>query len=91
MANHLLAGGVMPTLKEMSERCPILIAKGLGICVRFNAWASRTMGDADIHVPYASLTTACEVLARMGWVPYYGLTYDTLLHRVSLRREFMEF
>src|SRR4051794_30993932 len=49
--NNLLARESLPAIEALDQKCPVLIAKGLAICVRFGAWSSRTMGDADIHVP----------------------------------------
>ncbi len=89
--NHLLAREALPTVEKLGESTPVLIAKGLSICARFETWSVRTMGDADVHVPYESLPAALDILAAMGWTPQYGLTIDSLLHRTALRRSSWNF
>jgi hypothetical protein len=89
--NHLLAQESVPTIAALSERCPVLIAKGLAMCIRHDAWSSRMMGDADVHVPYSSLATAADILARNGWTPHYGMTWESLVHRSALRRSSWNF
>lgn len=78
-------------IAELSRSCPVLLTKGLGMLVRFEAWSSRSMADIDIHVPPSALGAALDVLARAGWKPCYGMTFESLRHRSSLRRESWNF
>ena len=89
--NHLQAHGCLPIIEELSQHSPVLLTKGMGICIRFAAWSSRVMGDVDIHVTLQSLEKVCEVLARSGWSPKYGMTRASLVHRSSLRRDSWNF
>jgi hypothetical protein len=84
--NRLMAHETLPILREMSLHTQVLLTKGVAMCVRFDAWSSRAMGDIDIHVPAAALTKVCEILSQSGWVPHYGMTWASLEHRSSLRR-----
>jgi hypothetical protein len=85
--NKLLAHGSLPVIAELNQHCPVILAKGAAVCIRFDAWASRAMGDIDIHVPLLCLEKACEVFAGSGWTPKYGMTWASLAHRSSLRRD----
>src|SRR5579871_4748037 len=49
------------------------------------------MGDADVHVPSSSLETAADILRGLGWVPKYGMTWESLVHRTALRRSSWNF
>jgi|SRR5579862_748276 len=89
--NTLLAHGSLAIIDELSRQVSVMLTKGLGICIRFGAWSSRSMADVDIHVPADSLETACEVLGRAGWTADYGMTVPSLLHRTSLRRDSWNF
>jgi hypothetical protein len=89
--NHLLAQGSSPAIEALSRHSPLLLAKGLAMCIRFKAWSARTMGDVDIHVPYQSLAKVCAALAEADWIPRYGMTWASLLHRSSLRRNSWNF
>jgi len=84
--NRLMAHETLPILREMSLHAQVLLTKGIAMCVRFDAWSSRAMGDIDVHVPIATLTKVCEILSQSGWVPHYGMTWASLEHRSSLRR-----
>ena len=85
-ANHLLANGCLPIIEELGQRVPVILTKGVAICIRFNAWSSRAMGDVDIYVPLPFLEEVCGILERSGWIPKYGMTWASLVHRSSLRR-----
>lgn len=87
----LLADGSLPIIEELSRHCPVMLTKGLAICLRFKAWASRPMVDVDIHVPIEALAKACQVLAGYGWTPRYGMTWNSLVRRSSLRRNSWNF
>src|SRR5260370_24395318 len=89
--NLLLAHGCVPIIEELSRHSPVLLTKGIGICIRFDAWWSRATRDVDIHVGLQSLDKACEVLAQSGWTPKYGMTRASLVHRSSLRRDSWNF
>jgi Uncharacterised nucleotidyltransferase len=89
--NNFLAHGCLPIIEELSRHVQVLVAKGFAICVRFGTWSSRPMVDVDIHVAHEALEKACEVLARCGLVPYYGMTWASLLHRSALRRDSWNF
>ncbi len=84
--NSLLAVGCLPVIEELSRHSHVVLAKGLAICIRFDAWTSRAMGDVDIHIPFASFEKACETLAELGWMPKYGMTWRSLMHRNAFRR-----
>ncbi|MDR3474669.1 MAG: nucleotidyltransferase family protein [Devosia sp.] len=84
--NQLIASGSLEAIGALEAAVPVLIAKGLAFCARFGAWSSRQMGDADIYVPQDKFAEAVDILANRGWVPKYGLTLQSLLHRTSLRR-----
>ena len=86
--NAILTHGSREILAALVEEgAPVLLAKGVDFCFRFNAWSRRPMGDIDIYVPEAKLALACGVLAKESWTPRYGLTWASLIHRTSLRRE----
>jgi hypothetical protein len=89
--NQVLASGCMPIIEELSRHSPVLLAKGIGICIRFNAWWSRAARDVDTLVSLKSLDKVCEVLGRSGWTPKYGMTRASLVHRSSLRRDSWNF
>ena len=89
--NNLFARESLPTIEALSEKSAVLIAKGLAMCIRFDAWSSRTMGDADIHIPAASLEMAADVLAQLGWTPRYGMTWKSLVLRTASRRSSWNF
>ena len=89
--NHLLIHGCMPIIEELSKHSIVLLTKGIGICIRFGAWSSRTTRDVDIHVTLQSLDKVCEVLAQSGWTPKHGMTRASLVHRSSLRRDSWNF
>ncbi|WP_198164425.1 nucleotidyltransferase family protein [Rhodoplanes sp. Z2-YC6860] len=78
-------------IAELSRFCPVLLVKGLGMLVRFDAWSSRPMADIDIHVPPSALGGALDILAQSGWKPCHGMTFESLKHRSSLRRESWNF
>jgi hypothetical protein len=61
------------------------------MCIRFDAWSSRTMGDADIHIPESSLEMAADVMARLGWTPRFGMTWKSLVRRTASRRSSRNF
>lgn len=84
--NNLRTRAILPTLEELGRRAPVLLAKGVAFCIRFNAWAVRPMGDVDIYVPFEALDCVAAFLDRAGWTPKYGLTWRSLVHRTSLRR-----
>ena len=54
-------------------------------------WASRPMGDVDIHVPFEALDKVCQVLAEFNWTPRYGMTGESLVRRSCLRRNSWNF
>lgn len=89
--NHLLAQASVPVIDELSKQCPVIVAKGLAMCARFDSWSARSMGDVDIHVPFSGLAAAAQVLVRDGWLPKYGMTLDSLVHRSAHRRDSWNF
>ena len=89
--SNLLASATLPMIKELNRHSPVMLTKGLAMCIRFGTWSSRTMADVDIHVPAESLETVCGILANSGWTPRYGLTLPSLIHRTSLRRDSWNF
>ena len=50
----------------MSRQTQVLLAKGIAMCVRFNAWSSRAMGDINMYVSTAALGEVCRFLAQSG-------------------------
>ena len=89
--SNLLASATLPMIDELSRHCPVMLTKGLAMCIRFGTWSSRPMADVDIHVPAESLKTVCGILANSGWTPRYGMTLPSLIHRTSLRRDSWNF
>lgn len=89
--NSLVTSASLPIIRKLSRQCPVMLTKGLAICLRFAAWSSRPMADVDIHVPLRSLETACRVLEGSGWIPRYGMTLRSIVHRSSLRRDSWNF
>jgi Uncharacterised nucleotidyltransferase len=83
---NVLAHKSLPIVEELSRQTPVILAKGLGFCIRFNAWAARPIRDVDIYVPFKSMERAATVLQTAGWTPKYGSTWASLLHRTSLKR-----
>jgi hypothetical protein len=45
------------------------------------------MGDFDIRIRLRDLNMVCRHLEEQGWKPKYGMTWKSLVHRSSLRRE----
>lgn len=86
-----LADESLPIIQQLSRGTPVMLTKGMAICLRFKAWASRPMWDVDVHVPFQALDQACQMLAQFGWTPRYGLTWDSLVHRSCLRRNSWNF
>ena len=82
----LRAHGIESTIEALRRESPVILAKGLAFCLRFNAWALRPFRDVDVFVPFERLQTAVELLRRGGWTPLYGLTWASLLGRTSLKR-----
>ena len=68
-----------------------MLTKGLAMCLRFNAWASRPMWDVDIHVPFEALDRVCRTFAEFDWTPRYGMTAESLVRRSCLRRNSWNF
>lgn len=89
--NNLLAHEALPLIAELDRHCPVMLTKGLAICVRFGAWSSRPMADVDIQVPLDALARASEIFAEAGWTPGGTITLPSLVHRVSLRRNSLNF
>lgn len=88
---YTLALTTLPVIDELKQHCPVMLIKGLAMCARFDAWASRPMADVDIQVPSEALDGALEILARSGWTPQHGMTWGSLRHRSSLRRDSWNF
>ena len=87
----LLADGSLPIIEQLSRHSPVMLTKGLAMCLRFNAWASRPMWDVDIHVPFEALDKVCQVFAEFNWTPRYGMTGESLVRRSCLRRNSWNF
>jgi Uncharacterised nucleotidyltransferase len=84
--NRALAHATLPAFSALSGKVPIMLTKGIALCVQFDAWSYRTMGDIDCHIPYDMLGSIAEILPAFGWAPKYGMTWASLMHRSSLRR-----
>jgi Uncharacterised nucleotidyltransferase len=89
--NNLLAREALPLIAAIDRHCPVMLTKGLAICVRFDAWSSRPMADVDIQVPLDALARTTETFAEAGWTPAGSMTLPSLVHRVSLRRNSWNF
>src|SRR5262249_14114603 len=89
--NSLISSASLPIIRKLFRKCPVMLTKSLAICLRFNAWSSRPMADVDIHVPFRSLERACKVLVSSGWMPRYGMTLPSIIHRSCLRRDSWNF
>ena len=89
--SNLLASATLPMINELGRHSPVMLTKGLAMCIRFGTWSSRPMADVDIHVPFRSLETVCASLANSGWTPRYGMTLQSLIHRTSLHRDSWNF
>ena len=83
---NLLIQASLPLIEELSRYSPVMLTKGMAICIRFGAWSSRSLFDVDFHVPSKALDNAYKVVVEAGWTPAFGLTQLSLLHRSRLRR-----
>ncbi len=88
---HRLALGSLPVIESLSRHCPVMLTKGLAMCIRFNSWSSRPMVDVDVHVPFEALDKVCQILAEFNWTPRYGMTGESLVRRSCLRRNSWNF
>ncbi|MGH6825077.1 nucleotidyltransferase family protein [Methyloceanibacter sp.] len=88
---NLLARATLPALEELGRHSPVMLTKGMAICIRFGAWSSRSLFDVDFHVPADALDKAYQVLVEAGWTPAFGLTRLSLLHRSRMRRDSWNF
>ncbi len=84
--NNLRTRAILPTIEILRRHAPVMPAKGLAFCIRFNAWTVRPMGDIDVYVPVELLDRVAGVLESAGWRPKHGLTWASLVYRTSLRR-----
>jgi len=78
-------------ITQLSKSGPLIVTKGLAMLTRFDSWSSRQMGDIDIHVPRSEVGAALDILATAGWKPRFSMTYESLRHRSSLRRDSWNF
>jgi hypothetical protein len=83
---NLLAQATLPLIEELGRYSPVMLTKGMAICIRFGAWSSRSLFDVDFHVPTEALNKAYQVLAEAGWTPAFGISRLSLLHRSRMRR-----
>jgi len=60
--NRLIGHESLPALLALSQAVPVMLAKGLAFCQRFNAWSFRQTGDVDIHVRQGQLHRAVDIL-----------------------------
>lgn len=81
----------LDTIDALSQVSRVMPTKGLAMLIRFDTWSSRPIADIDVHITEPNLGAALDVLAAKGWKPYHGMTYGSLLHRSSLRRESWNF
>jgi Uncharacterised nucleotidyltransferase len=88
---NLLARATLPALEELGRHSPVMLTKGMAMCIRFGAWSSRSLFDVDFHVPADALDNAYQVLVEDGWTPAFGLTRLSLLHRSRMRRDSWNF
>lgn len=89
--NNLMAFESLPIIEELGRHFPVMLTKGVAICIRFGAWSSRPMNDVDLYLPLQNLEEACELLAQEGWTPCIGMTRASLVHRTALRRDSWNF
>lgn len=86
VTNNHIARQCLPVIEAIGQHSPIMIMKGLAMCIRHNTWSSRAMGDADVQIPFERLEVVADMLEQSGWVPKYGLSWTSLVHRTALRR-----
>jgi Uncharacterised nucleotidyltransferase len=84
--NQLLVRESLLAFSAVSAEVPIILTKGIAFCVQFDSWSWRVMHDIDFHIPYEKLGRAVGILSTAGWTPKYGMTWASLQHRSSLRR-----
>ena len=84
--SRLIGHEALPALKALIKAVPVIVAKGVAFCMRFDAWSFRPTGDVDIHVKHRNLARSVDILTAHGWTPKYGMTPDSLKHRTPLRR-----
>jgi hypothetical protein len=88
---QFLAYATLPIIQELSLHSPVMMTKGMAMCVRFNAWSWRPMLDIDVYVPRRAADNAFNILAERGWTPHHGMTWPSLRHRSSFRRDSWNF
>lgn len=86
--NSILLNAALPAIQLLKDaQIPVMLCKGVDLCARFNSWSNRSMGDIDLYIPPGTLSQACTILQTAGWKPQYGMTWDSLIWRSSLKRE----
>ena len=53
--HYLFAQAALPLIEELGRHSPVMLTKGMAICIRFGAWSSRSLFDVDFHVPTEGL------------------------------------
>jgi hypothetical protein len=65
--NHLIAREIFQLRESLSAVTPVILSEAIGICLRFNAWATRDVRVADIHISAGSLKNVGAALSAAGW------------------------
>jgi hypothetical protein len=66
-SNHVIARATVQLCESLGAASPILLSEAIAICMRFDAWATRDVRAADIHVPAAALKDVGAALSATGW------------------------
>ena len=65
--NHLIAREMFQLSESLSAVTPVILSEAMGICLRFDAWATRDVRVADIHVSAGALKNVGVALSAAGW------------------------
>jgi hypothetical protein len=66
-SNHMIARATVQLCESLGAASPVLLSDAIAICLRFDAWATRDVRTADIHVPAATLKDVGAALSATGW------------------------
>jgi hypothetical protein len=66
-SNHMIARATVHLCESLGAASPVLFSEAIAICLRFDAWATRDVRAADIHLPAAALKDVEAALSTIGW------------------------